>query len=416
MSKKKRLVFSLLLMAMGLLLAWRILVVGLGDHFARKAQLGDKEAVDSALMWNSNNPKALFLKGYYLRDKDPKSAMELLRQAIVLNPGDGPAMQSLAWLLLKQQQPEQADGMMLLAVERMPASKTIHLQAAEYWLSRGKIDRAVENWATALELDSKLGARIYPMLARLAENPATLGVLKKLLQAPPPWWDDFFEYLATNTRKLETLVNVATLRHATEKPLSGRERELLVERLQKEAQWPEAYLVWINGLTPEQHRYLGSVFDGGFEIPPGKGGFFWQFPENNAWLIRRKHTYGSEGEKSLHILYKGSNTPVKQVYQYLLLGKGEYLLQLRFRVDRLRIASGLHWVVRCAGGEERILGSTTPLVGASDWDLQQLHFKVPNTRDCRGQLLRLEISDAQGDSQSVEGEVWFDRFSIRKLP
>jgi hypothetical protein len=63
-----------------------------------------------------------------------------------------------------------------------------------------------------------------------------------------------------------------------------------------------------------------------------------------------------------------------------------------------------------------VLGATTPLVGASDWDMQQARFTVPDMPDCRGQLLRLEISGV-GDAQPVvEGEVWFDRISIRKLP
>ncbi len=414
-TKQKRLAFSLFLLVMGLLLAWRILVVGLGDHFARKALLGDKEAVDTALMWNSSNPQALFLKGYYLRDKDPETAANLLREAIVLNPGNGRAMQALAGLLLEQKQPEQADSMMQLAIERMPADKALRLQAAQYWLRRGELEQAVDNWAAALELDRTLGTRIYPALARMTENPDALDILKKLMQAPPSWWDDFFAYLARNEKRLATVVNVATLRHASETPLSTRERDLLVERLQQEQKWPEAYLVWTNGLSDEQRRYLGSVFDGGFELPPGEGGFFWRFPENDAWLIRRKHTYGSEGEKSLHILYRGNNAPVNQVYQYLLLGPGQYLLQLRFRVDRLRMATGLHWVVRCAENEALVLGATTPLVGASDWDMQQLRFQVPNSRGCRGQLLRLEISDAQGKPQAIEGELWFDRFSIRKL-
>ncbi len=416
MSRTKRWVFSLLILAMGLLVAWRILVVGMSDHYTRKAGLGDPQAVDSALLWNGSQPRALYLKGYALMETDPESSEEFLRQSIALNPGDADPMESLARLQMQSGRTGQADRLIELAVARMPANKGVRLRAADYWVARGKLDRALSNWTAVLELDRNQGGQIYPLLMRLAGNPKTLGVFRELMQSPPSWWDDFFAYLAANAGKLETVVNVATLRHATEVPLSARERALLVERLQKEQQWPEAYLVWINGLDKEQRRYLGSVFDGGFELPPGEGGFFWHFPEHKAWIIRRKHTYGGEGEKSLHILYRGEPTPVHQVHQYLLLGKGRYLLQLRARVDRLRIPTGLQWVVRCAEDNGRVLGASSPLVGASDWEMQQFRFEVPDSLDCRGQVLRLEISDAGAGLPLVEGEVWFDRISIRKLP
>ncbi len=415
MSGTRRLVFSLLIAAMGLLVAWRVLVTGMSDHYTRQASLGDRQAADAALLWNAAQPRALYFKGRSLMESDPEEAEALLRRSIALNPGDADPMESLARLLLQTDRVPQADRLMELAVERMPANKGVRLRAADYWVARGQLDRALVNWAAVLELDGAQGKRIYPLFMRLAENPSTLGVFRGLMQSPPSWWDDFFAYLAANARRLETVVNVATLRHATETPLSARERAVLVERLQKDQQWPEAYLVWINGLDQKQRRYLGSVFDGGFELPPGEGGFFWHFPEHKSWVMRRKHTYGGEGERSLHILYKGEPTPVNQVYQYLLLGKGKYLFQLRLRVDRLRIPTGLRWVVRCAGGDQRILGAMSPLVGASDWEMQQFSFDVPDSRDCRGQMLRLEISDSGAERPVVEGEVWFDRISIRKL-
>ncbi|WP_456375046.1 tetratricopeptide repeat protein [Thiolapillus sp.] len=415
MQRRKHVVFSLLILFMGLLLAWRILVTGLGDHYTRKARLGDAQAVDSALLWNGNQPRALYLKGRLLMETDPQKAIDLLRRAIVLNPGDAEPMQVLANLLLQSGKPDQADSLMVLAIERMPANKDVRFRAADYWMARGDLDKAVQNWAAVLELDSDQGKRIYPLLANLAENPATRGVLNRLLQSPPSWWNGFFAYLAKHAERLETVVRIATLRHASKTPLSDEERAMLVERLQKEQQWPEAYLVWINGLSQKQRRYLGSVFDGGFELPPGNGGFFWYFPEHKSLIVRRKHTYGGEGEKSLHILYRGQPTPRQQVYQYLLLGKGRYVLQLRQRVDRLRISGGLRWVVRCAGENDRLLGAVLPLVGASDWEMQQATFEVPDAADCRGQVLRLEISDGGDEYPLVEGEVWFDRISIRKM-
>ncbi|WP_456380785.1 tetratricopeptide repeat protein [Thiolapillus sp.] len=415
LSKVKTVAVRISVLLIVLLVAWRILVSGLGEHFVRQALLGDEQAVDQALLWNPDHPVALYLKGKALMQDDRDRAEQLLRKAIVLNPGNAAPMEVLAQLLLDKGKLEEADRMISLAVRQMPAHKNIRLNAARYWVERGQLVRAMENWAVALELDPGLGNRIYPALSQIAENQQSLGMFKFLTDAPPPWWDAFFEYLSKHAKKLETVVAVASIRHASPAPLSRTERNLLVERLQQDQQWAEAYLVWINGLDVTERRYLGSVFDGGFELPPANAGFGWHFPEDEAWVIRRKHTYGAEGEKALYINYKGGITPKKQVYQPLLLSKGHYAMSMRIRADRLRIQGGLQWVVRCMGDDARLLGEGALLVGASDWETQQFTFEVPGDKACTGQLLRLEMVGKNGDERIVEGELWFERLSIRKL-
>ncbi len=413
--KAKMVAIRISVLLIALLVAWRILASGLGEHYVRQALLGNEQAIDQALLWNPDHPVALYLKGKALLPNDRNRAEQLLRKAIALNPGNAAPMEALAQLLLDRGQHQDADEMISLAVRRMPSHKIIRLNAARYRAARGQLVQAMENWAVALELDPGLGNRIYPALSKIAGNEQSVGMFKFLAEAPPPWWDAFFEYLSRHAKKLETVVAVASLRHASSVPLSRMERKLLVERLQQDQQWAEAYLVWINGLDAREREYLGSVFDGGFELPPANAGFGWHFPEDKAWVIRRKHTYGAEGEKALHIYYKGQNTPQKQVYQPLLLSKGRYAMSLRTRVDRLRIQGGLKWVARCAGGDTRLLGETALLVGASDWETQQFTFEVPDDKACTGQLLRLEIVGKNGDEHIVEGELWFDRLSIHKL-
>ncbi|HID44767.1 MAG TPA: hypothetical protein EYP34_03290 [Chromatiaceae bacterium] len=411
----KRLFLRGFLLLVAFLLAWKILIHGLGEHFTRQAVLGDEKAIDKALLWNPDQPTALYSKARSLMQSEPEKAEELLRRSISLNPGNAVPMEMLARLLLDRNQVADADAMIDLAVRRMPARKDIQLGAARYWVKRGNLSRALQNWAAVLKLDPAMGSRIYPTLIRIAENSQSVDKFKYLAEAPPVWWDDFFKYLSEHARKLETVVTIASMRHASKVPLSRVERDELVKRLQQDHQWPEAYLVWINGLNAEERRYLGSVFDGGFELPPANTGFGWHFPENKAWMIRRKNTYGAEGEKALHIFYKGESTPGSQLYQPLLLSAGRYAMNMRTRVDRLRVQGGIRWVLRCAGDESRVLGEGPLLVGASDWETQQFMFEVPNDKACAGQLLRLEVVGSDTDDQIVEGEVWFDRLSIRKM-
>ncbi|HEC06170.1 MAG TPA: hypothetical protein ENJ12_04930 [Thiolapillus brandeum] len=411
----RRTALRVILLLLALLIAWRILSNGLGEHFTRQALLGDEQAVGKALLWNPEQPTALYLRAESLMQSEPAQAEALLRKSIRLNPGNAVPMEMLARLLFDRHQIEAADEMIDLAVRRMPARKDIQLSAARYWVKRGQLSRAMENWAAVLRLDPGMGEKIYPTLTQIAENSQSVGLFKSLAESPPNWWDDFFIYLSEHAKKLETVVTVASIRHASKITLSRVERDELVKRLQEDHQWPEAYLVWVNGLDSEERRYLGSVFDGGFELAPANTGFGWYFPENKAWLIRRKNTYGAEGEKALHIFYKGENTPVNQVYQPLLLSPGHYVMNMRTRVDRLRVQGGIRWMLRCLGDESRVLGMGPLLVGASDWETHQFSFEVPNDKACTGQLLRLEIVGEDTDDRIVEGEVWFDRLSIRKI-
>ncbi len=399
-----------------LLVAWRLLVSGLGEHYTRQARLGDEAAVDLALLWNPLQPEALYLKALRLKDKMPDKAMLLLQQSIAADPADAVPVQALAELLLKQQQAEKADQLMAWSVQRMPANKGVRLNAANYWARRQNLAKAMANWAAALELDHGLGAKIFPTLMLIAENSELIGLFKPLAEQPPSWWNDFFTYVSRNTRDLNTLIQLASIREASDVELSVQERDLLTQRLAQSGHWAEAYLVWSNGLSDEERSYLGSVFDGGFELPASNKGFGWHFPENRAWTIRRKHTYGSEGQEALHILYKGENAPVEQVYQPMLLPPARYRVNFMSRVDRLHTQGGLRWVVRCAGDLNRVLGTGPLLVGASDWETQQFIIDVPNDPVCSSQLLRLEISSGSAaESQPIDGEVWFDRFSIRKI-
>ncbi len=416
MSRIRIIVLWIVTILFSMVIAWRILATGMAEHYVRQASVGDRQAmIEKALIWNPKHPRALYLKGTLLMNLDPEGAEKLLRQSIFLNPGDAAPMVALSRLLLSTNNIQAADEIMDLAVQRMPASKEIRLRAANYWMKRQQPQKAIENWGVVLVLDPGQSRKIYPVLTRLAEIDRSVGALQPLAEAPPGWWDDFFTYLVKNTEKLETVVTLASIRQASSVPLSKTERSLLISRLQDAGHRAEAYLVWINGLDSKERRYLGSVFDGGFELSAANEGFGWYFPENNAWMIRQKHSYGAEGEKSLHILYKGGRVPAKQVFQPLLLSKGRHEMSMMSRVDRLRILGGLQWQIRCADDETMILGSSPRLVGASDWQVQRFKFEVPDIQACVGQILRLETVGSGEDYQSLEGEVLFDRISIRKL-
>lgn len=415
MKVKISVMYRVLALVLVLFVSWRLMVLGMSEHYVRQALEGDVTALDKALSWNGSHPKALYLKAKQLVGTDPEQAERLLKKSILENPVDGRPVAVLAQLMLAKGETEKADALMDQAIRLMPAHKTLRLYVARYWAQRERWGKALDNWRAALTTDPALGKEIFPVLLQVAEIEAARPLLKSLTQDPPAWWDQFFDYLAQKVIDPETLITVATMRHLSDVPLSKSERKSLVGRLQKDGQWPEAYLVWINGLTDEQRRHLGGIYDGGFELAPANEGFGWHFPTMKGLLVNRQHTYDIQGKKALHLIFKDKEMRFHHLYQPLFIAPGNHVFRARVRTDRLQTRGGLKWVLRCAGDTDIVLGESNRLLGSSEWRMITFRFAVPESSQCSGQLLRLESTGRNTYDHKLKGEIWFDRLAIRSV-
>ena len=102
----------------------------------------------------------------------------------------------------------------------------------------------------------------------------------------PSWWPGFFR-LCLHERRNVPARCTAVYRGARscrrgDAPTSGAAS---IERLQRDGQWTDAYLVWLNGLPLEQRQRVGYVFNGGFELPLSNSGFDWRVPAQDAAVV-----------------------------------------------------------------------------------------------------------------------------------
>ncbi|HDK38139.1 MAG TPA: tetratricopeptide repeat protein [Thiolapillus brandeum] len=416
MLSTKSIFIRLLLLVFLLFIAWRVFVLGMSEHYVELALSGDDAAIDKALSWNANHPKALYLKAMQIKTSRPDQAIALLRQAINENPAEGRALIELAHLLRDKNQLKEADWLAGQGVKLLPAYASVRIQAANYWIFRGKWDKAMENWRAALVTDALLGSKIFPLMLQVVESGKGGTMLKVFADNPPVWWGGFFEYVARNSASLKSLVAIAMMRQASDVPLSAEERKHLVERLIKEKQWPQAYLVWFNGLSSEQRKHLGGIYNGGFEQEITNSGFDWRLLANKKLVsISRKGSYGVQGDKALHLMFKGEEFHFRHLWQLLFRGVGTHEFIGKYRVDRLRGRGGLKWAVYCAGDQSQLLGESKIMLGLGEWELVSFKFTVPNEEACVAQLLRLESTGKTPFDNKLEGEIWLDGLSIRSL-
>ncbi|OOZ37455.1 tetratricopeptide repeat protein [Solemya elarraichensis gill symbiont] len=406
---------KIIIVAILLFAAWRILALGLAEHYAQSAIDGVPGSAEKALAWYDKHPHALFLYALEIYQEKPQKAEELLRDAIKGTPSDGRPMVLLAMLLKQRNITASADALVNRAEELGPTNEWIRLKAAEYWVSRNQIDRAVNSWSKHLE-SKRWSAEVVSVLIRIADSDELRHVLKPLTDNPPDWWERFFSHYAKNAGSLNSLNELTEMRKQGAVPMLKSERKALVARMMKEQQWSSAYLNWIGGLSMEQKGQLGNIYNGGFELPISNNGFGWHFSDAEWFGLELKQERESAGEQSLHLLFSGINKPFgNRLFQPMFLMAGEYEFSSAVKSVGLETSGGLRWRVHCIDQQKQYLGESERYLGVSDWRKSRFRFTVPNDAKCRVQILQLESTGKIPKDHKLKGEVWFDQLKLVRI-
>jgi hypothetical protein len=333
----------------------------------------------------------------------------LLHRLIWKNPTDGRAYVFLAGLW-ETLDPNKAAEWMILGERIEPMRVTTRLTAAAFWTRHKQLEKAIDGWSTALELRPEIRKEFYPLLLQLADDPQTRPAFQTLLTAPPSWWSHFFDYAARSTQHLDTLRTLYGWRQLKTDESNASERRAFIKRLERENRWQEAYFVWINSLNQQQLDALGNIYNGSFELPLSDEGFGWRIFDRPGISITTGYTYGINGGKALHVIFSGKRIFFRHIFQYLFLTPGHYQLQGLVRPERLRLARGLQWKLRCLN-QTPVLAVSERFIGSGQWRSFNSDFQIPE-KDCRIQQLRLEMMNEE--AFAAQGEIWFDDLRIKR--
>ncbi|MCI0354786.1 MAG: hypothetical protein L0099_07095, partial [Acidobacteria bacterium] len=285
---------GLVLAALGL--SSRIVAVGMAAWHV------DQDAPsNAALAWYQRHPEALRRGAKSLLDRDPARAQVMLQEALRANPTEGHTLIDLAQLWRHHDRRERA---MRLAGRIGQAQARVQERAAGHWLERGDLRQAMAHWDLALRIQPENSGRLFPVLLRLAQEPAGEAALRASARESPAWWPPFLVYTANNAAQTATLRTLFALRRTSNTPLSNAERNACVGRLQRERRWSEAYLTWLNTLAPHELRVAGHLYDGGFELSSFGQGFDWQLHPRPDVIVTTGRTYAIGGRKALHLVFR----------------------------------------------------------------------------------------------------------------
>ena len=408
-----RILWRVLLVAAAVILAWRVVTIGLAHYYAEQLVPGEPDSIERVLTWAPDHPEALFEQALTRLADDPDQALRQLGRAYQADPTRALPLIAAAAQLLEQGQAQQADGLIEIANGLEPVNPFAQKQIALYWDQRQEPARALEHLSTLMQADASERSAIFPTLLQIAENPQQRQLLKPFAQRPPAWWDGFFAFAAQRALQGETPRFLYNLRRQSpSQPVTATERSAYRERLIKDGQISEAYLVWINGLDAGQRRVLGLLYNGGFELPLSNQGFGWHSRGNRRIEISTLPTKEAGGQRALRLSFRAFDGRFAQLWQPLFLDAGTYRLSGRVRSDNLRTEGGLRWQLRCLRPEADVLGESSRFVGSNEWLSFSFDFEVPE--GCVYQQLRLISAGQRSFELGVDGILWFDDMQIAR--
>jgi hypothetical protein len=387
--------------AVGLLLLWRVLVVGI------EALIGRGDAIAPGL------------------DRAPLDAQSLTapwRERLARNPADGSAMRMLSLGLEREGKRKEADAAIRRAVRLTPADKKTLLDAANYFRRSGDTTQALLALRRLVNLYPTDGDLAWPIYTEALGSGAANEFFDSVSRDNPPWYPAFFRYACEHGVDTAGAQRMLITR-VTARVVTNDERQCVVGRLQKEGRWTLAYEVWLNSLPPADRQPSSSLFNGGFELPVSSAGFDWIVPVQDGVTADAPPMAGATGKRGLQVAYAGKRYEGPPVFQYLVLAPGPYRFVFRGRADGVDSPLGLQWGLYClstAGREIGQLVRSDRFVGSSDWMDYRYDFIVP--KDCPVQMLRLELANPRRETDTpggvatrLRGTLFFDDFSVRTL-
>ncbi|HEY1496551.1 MAG TPA: tetratricopeptide repeat protein [Candidatus Solibacter sp.] len=141
-------------------------------YFQRGAMLERQKKIDLAeaqfrkvLAIDPEHAGALNYLGYMLVDHGAKveEATQMIKKALEIEPDNGAYLDSLGWAYYQQGKFDEAEGLLVKAIDKIGQDPTVHDHLADVYFKLGKIKEAITQWQASLkDFHSPAGADSEP--------------------------------------------------------------------------------------------------------------------------------------------------------------------------------------------------------------------------------------------------------------
>ncbi len=301
---------------------------------------------------------------------------------------------------------------------RAAARLSLHENIADDWLMRKSAQArdyksAIYYADVLLRTSPELSRYVVPVLARAAEDGGSVGRLKAVLAADPPWRAEFFAALPRSVTDARTPLDLLLALRNSRKPPTSADVGVYVDFLVGRRLYGLAYYTWLQFLPPEELRHVGLLFNGNFAAPPSGLPFDWVITPGSGVTVDIVPKPNSNGGHALLVDFQYGRVEYHSVTQLIMLSPGTYELKGKYKGE-LNGPRGLKWRIVCAGGTASIVGESPMIIGlTTDWRTMAFTFTVPAS-GCRAQRLRLDLDTRMASEELITGSMLFDELQISR--
>jgi hypothetical protein len=302
---------------------------------------------------------------------------------------------------------------------RAAAKLSLHDNLADSWLML-KSFSAKDYQATVYYADillrttPELSQYVVPILARIAEDKGSAGLIKTALAGDPPWRDLFFQMLPTSITDARTPLDLLLALRTSATPPPPEDINRYLNFLVGHKMYELAYYTWLQFLPAEELRNAGLLYNGSFEIAPSGSPFDWIMPQGAGVTVDIEARPGADSGHALMLNFQYGRVEYASVAQLIMLAPGRYHFTGRFKGELVG-PRGLKWRIACAETRSDRLAEGPMINGrVPSWSDTGFDFTVP-ARSCRAQYLSLDLDVRMASESFINGSMWFDDLQISRL-
>src|SRR5579862_1203650 len=299
------------------------------------------------------------------------------------------------------------------------AKLSLHDNLAESWLMlksfAAKDYRSTVYYADILlRTTPELGQYVVPILARVAEDKGSVGLIKTTLAGDPPWRDLFFQMLPASITDARTPLDLLLALRTSATPPPPEDVNRYLNFLVQHKLYELAYYTWLQFLPAEELRNAGLLYNGGFEIAPTGSPFDWMMPQGSGVTADIEARPDAGDGHALLLNFQYGRVDYTSVAQLIMLAPGRYHFTGRVKGELVG-PRGLKWRISCAETRGDRLAEGPMINGrVPSWSDTGFDFTVP-AKNCRAQYLSLDLDARMASESFVNGSVWFDDLQISRL-
>jgi hypothetical protein len=297
------------------------------------------------------------------------------------------------------------------------AQLSLHENIAVYWsmlaAAEAKDYKATTYYADVLlRTLPEVDKYVVPILAKIAEDKGSSGVVEAILANNPPWRQQFFATLPNSVEDVRTPLSLLLEQRTSPTPPTTVEIAPYVDFLIEHKLYDLAYYTWLQFLPVEELREAGLLFNGNFDVVPSGLPFDWVIDQGSGVTAEIVPKPDSVGAHALLVDFAYGRVDYHSVRQLVMLAPGTYEFRGQYK-GQLLGPRGLKWRIVCASGPT--IEESSMIIGMMpSWRTVAFTFTVP-TADCRAQYVRLDLDARTASERLVSGSMMFDELQISRV-